>query len=494
MTRKDSSFGQLVSYIERDAADTRYSLHHRIGPARSSTAIVAAFEANAAHLPVRRNGVALYHEILSISRAGSLPESEQKRILKQIAEDYIAVRAPRSMAYGVLHDDQAKQLHYHLVISANGLGERKRHRLARDEFNNIRQQLERQVLAQYPELEQTVAMNKTADEKVSKPASDLQRRTGEIPQRDGVKERLVELFATCHSRDQLQQQLQAAGLELYRRGDTIGVLNHATGRKHRLKTLGLDQTYDVAVRRMALTEARPAPSIDRIDARDIEITDGLENRSTGSLQEMEFDLEPVVQDLQSATPTLDRIIAHVPEPVRLHIPKTRHTHTEAPSLIERVIGRTLEASADIVRRTGASALNEAVEITKQVVETLTSDGEAATSGSYRPGFRDGLRSPKSGAQTTHQDPSVVGDSWSIKPNQSRAEAAHIAEQSNHGRKPAEAQASMGDSWNIEIDPEARRQHLEADRKRIADERREEMKHRRAEKDDHDHNDHNSRRR
>jgi hypothetical protein len=355
--------------------------------------------------------------------------------------------------------------------------------LAKAEFNKIKLDLELHVLTQYPELAQKVAMNKQADEKRSQPAAALEQRTGEIPQRDAVSDRLVELFATCHSRAELQQRLQAAGLELYRRGDTIGVINHATGRKHRLKTLGLNQTYDIAVRRMALTEARPAPSIDRIDARDIEITDRLQDRSTGTLQEMEFELEPVHLEQQSPTPTLDRILTHVPEPVRLDIPKTRHTHTEAPSLIERVISRTVEASADIVRRTGAAALNEAVSITKQVVSTLTSDGEVETSKSHRPGFRGNLRTPKDNAQET----SFVGDSWSIKPDQTRAEAAHIAELPIDVRKPSNGDSVVGDKWTMQPDPEALRQ-------RIAAERRAEIERRRAEKDDHDDSNQNSRRR
>ena len=232
---------------------------------------MAAFQANASHLPVRRNGVALYHEILSISRASALAEDEQKRILKQIAEDYIAARAPLSMAYGVLHDDQAKQLHYHLVISANGLADKKRQRLSKAEFNAIKQDLERQVLRDYPELEQKVAMNRTAKEKLSRPADALQRRTGEIPQRDAVKGMLSELLATCHSRQELNERLKAADLELYMRGTTVGIVNLATGRKHRLKSLGVDDTHDIALRRMALTDARPAPSVQVRDTLDLEI-------------------------------------------------------------------------------------------------------------------------------------------------------------------------------------------------------------------------------
>ena len=130
-----------------------------------------------------------------------------------------------------------------------------------------------------------------------------------------------------------------------------------------------------------------------------------------------------------------------------------------------------------------------------MVETLTSDGETEGSKSHRPGFKDGLkraeRRRSGGDQGSSQSSAIAGAS---SPTRSRAEAAHIAEQSIHDRKPAEAEALIGDRWNIETDPEARRQHLEADRKRIADERREEMQRRRAEKDDHDDTDQNSRRR
>ena len=118
MSRKEPSFGQLLAYVSRDASDQRYELRHNL-MSRDMAAMTAEMELNAGFLPKRKNGVVMYHEILSITRSTRLSTDEQKEILRDIAQDYLKARAPSSLAFATLHQDKADQLHYHFVISAN---------------------------------------------------------------------------------------------------------------------------------------------------------------------------------------------------------------------------------------------------------------------------------------------------------------------------------------------------------------------------------------
>lgn len=51
-------------------------------------------------------------------------------------------------------DEYKGRCEYHLVMSANAIGEKKRHSLKRHEFTRIRHDMERICNERYPELEQ----------------------------------------------------------------------------------------------------------------------------------------------------------------------------------------------------------------------------------------------------------------------------------------------------------------------------------------------------
>lgn len=239
MSRKEPSFGQLLQYVSRDASDRRYELRHNLLGTDIGT-LTAEYQDNARLLPERKNGVVMYHEIISITRARKLGLDAQKEVLRSIALDYLRQRAPESLAYGVLHEDKADQLHYHLVISANGLGRKSRHRLDRKKFRQIQVGLEARVLALHPELEQVLSIGKKAKPRqLSQPGVELQRRTGNTPQKQALATCVAAIFAAAQDKQDLFNRLTDARLELYRRGNTIGIRDLDKGRNHRLATLGL---------------------------------------------------------------------------------------------------------------------------------------------------------------------------------------------------------------------------------------------------------------
>ena len=231
MSRKNSSYSQLLRYMENGRHDKDFTFSHNV-ISKESDEIINEFNKNAEFLKYRKNGVYMYHEILSITRNNTLSYYQQKNILRAIADKYIDKRCVNSMVYAVLHDDKSENLHYHLMISSNELGEEKKLNLYKSEFDNIKKELENYVLKTYPELNQEKIINKPAAEKLSNKGAELKRRTGKTPQRESVKERLKTVFDTAKTKQEFFELLEKHQLEIYVRGKTISVLDLIARHKH----------------------------------------------------------------------------------------------------------------------------------------------------------------------------------------------------------------------------------------------------------------------
>jgi hypothetical protein len=238
MSRKQASFGQLVDYMEDGRQDIKYTIKHNLYSNKSDE-IKKEFESNASFLNKRKNGVYMYHEVVSITKSKQLNDEEQKELLRKIGLQYIEKRANNNLVYGVLHTDKEDNFHYHFLISSNESEESKKHRLSKYDFDKIKKDLENLVLEKYPELEQKKIINKKATEKLSKKGAELKRRTGKNNQRDSVKNRLKTVFNLSQNKQSFFENIKKEKMEIYVRGDSIGIIDLITGRKHRLKTLGM---------------------------------------------------------------------------------------------------------------------------------------------------------------------------------------------------------------------------------------------------------------
>lgn len=243
MSRKESSFNQLIDYMGSGRADERFTIHHNIF-SRNPDQIKDEFYQNAGFLHRRTGGNYMYHEVISITRSDRLRLDEQKEKLRQIALDYIRDRAENNLAYGALHDDHDNNIHFHLIISANEVHSRNRHRLSKYRFDQIKKDLEKRVLECYPELQQKELINRSAEERISNKGSELKRRTGKTPQRDLVREKVKTIFEQVSTREEFLESFEKAGLNFYIRGKTPGVIDMQTGRKFRIKTLGFLSQYE----------------------------------------------------------------------------------------------------------------------------------------------------------------------------------------------------------------------------------------------------------
>lgn len=275
MSRKEPSFGQLIEYMQDiDKSDERYNVYQNIF-GRKAEDIQSEFQENARLVKKRKNGIYLYHEILSIKVTDTLERKQQKSILRDIAYQYAQSRAERNLIFGTLHDDHEEHLHYHLLVSSNARGESKKTRLSKAQFAQFKQSMESLVLENYPELKQEVVIGREAGEKLSRSGAERKRRTGETPKRDETKSKLHRIFTTAADKQELFEMLADAGMEFYVRGKTLGVKNLETGRKHRLKTLGLLESFQQLSDRVeqAATLNKKAKAQD-----DIESSSKAENR------------------------------------------------------------------------------------------------------------------------------------------------------------------------------------------------------------------------
>ena len=248
LTRRQLSIAQLLRYIGRDASVAGPPLLHNLPlPAGSDLgAAGAAFQANAAFLPARKNGVALYHEILSL--AGCDQPRATPAILLDLARRYLELRAPAALAYGRVHFDPAlqKNPHVHLAISGNLCGQAKKLRLSKQEFRAVQEELERYQQERYPFLTHSLVFAAPPRDPTAAPRRRSAPPRPESERRSQKKRQLRERYlaarlAAASERD-FRFRLQEEGMELYFRGGRLAGVT-ADGRKYRLQTLGIPDTF-----------------------------------------------------------------------------------------------------------------------------------------------------------------------------------------------------------------------------------------------------------
>ncbi len=255
MSRKVPSFGQLIDYMsDTHKSDEKYNIYQNIYSHKNED-IASEFKQNAQTMFKRKNGVYLYHKILSITKAKNLEDKHQKEILRSVAYEYARKRAEHNLIFATLHDDHDEHLHYHFIISSNALGESKETRMSKAQFDKFKKNLETRTLKKYPELEQKIIMGKKAGEKLSNKGSEQKRRTGKTPQRDFVKNKLQDIFSEADNKQSFLDALDKAGFEVYIRGKNIGILDKTNNRKHRLKTLGVLDDFNTMSAHIKLNEA-----------------------------------------------------------------------------------------------------------------------------------------------------------------------------------------------------------------------------------------------
>lgn len=261
MSRKSRSFHQLLAYIDGPADKGMTLLHNFPAAVTKPQQVVTAFLENAEHLPRRRNGNVLYHEILSFSWL------DQRRLTLSAIEDltrrYLELRAPYALGYARAHFNTDCP-HVHLILSANNVGSGDRLRLSRDAFSRMKRQLEDYQERHYPLLRHSRAQtpSERAPGMRRSRREDERRRRGAagISRKEAVHQLVLEALSTASSGEECFRRLKAQGLLLYRRGQSVGIEEQLSGRRYRLRTLGLAEQFSAALRQWRASP-RPRPDL-----------------------------------------------------------------------------------------------------------------------------------------------------------------------------------------------------------------------------------------
>lgn len=246
LSRKEPTFGQLIDYIVTEADDKHiYSRNLYTADLKNTASVRAEFQENFTCLKRQKNSNALYHEVISISKA-EIDIEKQKESLLEIVDEYVKARAKNCLVYGRIHEAD-NNLHLHIVISSNEVGKTKNHYVTKKEFSEIKKGLEKYVLEKYPELSQKIVINKTKrEDSVSVKEFELKKRTGKMTKRESMQYRLTQIFNSSSTREQFIEKLRADNIEIYIRGKNIGFIDLSDDkkRKYRLNKLGLSKEFN----------------------------------------------------------------------------------------------------------------------------------------------------------------------------------------------------------------------------------------------------------
>lgn len=256
LSRKEPSFDQLTYYM-LDSEHAEFSILHNLPVGISEPEqIIQEFEENHALLPLRVNGNALYHEILSLPPGlVHLSVKKQAAALREIAEHYLERRAPLQLAVGVIHTDMP-HVHIHLMISSNALLSKKRAWLETKEFAAVVRETEEYRIRQFPELgakRYFAEPGRGPKTRVREQAAML--RSGKPSRKQKLAADVERILKQADRRADLEKGLSQFGLGLYQRGRSVGVVTEG-GRRYRLSTLGLAEAYTEAMARIELAESR----------------------------------------------------------------------------------------------------------------------------------------------------------------------------------------------------------------------------------------------
>jgi len=254
-SRKVANFDQLYDYMKK-GAEKHEGVHvfSRNIYAQQRDDVLQEFFDNSLLFKKRKNSVYLYHEIISITRVQDIATESQQEALFHIVQEYTDQRAKNNLVHGYMHNDADNNIHYHLMISSNERGSNKNLRLSKKDFDSAKKHLENWTNQHYPELKQGVVINKQAGKKTSHNGAELKKRTGKMPERERVTIALKQVFSVSQGKQCFFDRLAAERLEIYTRGKTIGFKDTVTGRKYRLKTLGLNEEFSVMSKRIDLAQ------------------------------------------------------------------------------------------------------------------------------------------------------------------------------------------------------------------------------------------------
>lgn len=287
LTRKTASFKQLLEYMVHDKdryKDERgesFVLQHNV-TGKTIKSWVKQFEQNEANrLYQRSNSVKIYHDILSWSNKDTQNMTLEK--MQDMAQKYIELRNENALWVAVPHRDK-DHWHVHFAMSGVEIETGKSSRVSREQFKEIKKELQQYQIEKYPELTHSIVDHEKSKKKepVSEREYQLTKRTKQPSERERTKDILTKLYKRSNSKEDFYKRIQDNGLKMYERGGkTYGIEGD---RKMRFSTLGfddkkidtLDTTLEFERLRNDESKSRSQDDDDKNDANSREQNDDME--------------------------------------------------------------------------------------------------------------------------------------------------------------------------------------------------------------------------
>lgn len=252
--KQENQFGRLVKYVLSEKSRKYPEMGEPfmvLNHIRSfeDEGIIGAFSANDIFRKKRKNGVAMYHEILSWHEDDTAHLTMDA--LEDMAREYARMRGEDALCVAAPHFDRS-HWHIHFLFSGTKYKSDKTLRMDNKKFEDIRRGIEEYQLEKYPELTHSIIhINKPKKERKNSITSDKNTRKENEYQakrrssKELDKERISRVVAEHLERSQKEKQFflqleKEEDLEIYTyRGKIKGIIFN--GRKYRFSTLGIDK-------------------------------------------------------------------------------------------------------------------------------------------------------------------------------------------------------------------------------------------------------------
>jgi hypothetical protein len=276
--RSSGAAKRILEYISRPNAVIKNDegkailFKHNI-KGKSLEDLVQNFVKNEATRSTRSNRIYAYHEIIAF-----LAEDKSKlsnKILEDIGHVYLEMRAPTGMSVFTIHED--KHPHLHLLIGATEIASHKALRISKQEFADVKVQLQEYQRLHYPQLQSVVEHGKATPWRESENQRCLKERTGNLSRKEEIKNMLEKAFQDSMSTDDFYVKACEKGLSLYEQNGIIGVEDF---QNFKLSTLGFneDRMMELANREERLLEMDTSDNSCQLDWEEVEKTNGLEEK------------------------------------------------------------------------------------------------------------------------------------------------------------------------------------------------------------------------
>ena len=235
--RDGSACGRLMDYVRRDKAVQRdrngkiIEVRHNVFGTPQQ--IVQQFKENEANRIHRRsNNVALYHIVLSLSGEDEVtPE-----MMERLTREYVALMNQDALFYSTIHMSEGnKNPHSHTLMSGVAAG--RSVRISREEFRQVKIDLENKVREIYPHLVHSEVDHTRDGRNRSDKEWQIEHR-GETSRHREIEQSAAASFELATSRSEFFDLLAGDNLKTYERsGEVIGI---EEGYNFRFENLGID--------------------------------------------------------------------------------------------------------------------------------------------------------------------------------------------------------------------------------------------------------------